>query len=433
MSRILVVATTEFLTLVKTKAFIIGILMLPVMLALSFGFQIFAARHADLDDYKFGVIDHTGTLFSVIADAAKVHNEKMGTGGARTGPYFLPTQIDASEGTDLSGARADLSARVRKKELFGFVEIPASVLDVTQTDPDQIDYFTETPSYDSLPSWLNQVLQKEITGRRFATASVDRNLVAQLTRPARVTTLGLVERKADGTVSQAKRVNEIATFALPFGMMYLLFIALMSSAAPLLTAVIEEKMSRISEVLISSITPTQLMLGKLVGVAGVAVLLALIYLGGGLYALLQSGQFELVQPSLIAWFVVFLLCAVLMFGSVFVAIGAACSDLKDSQSMMQPVMVFMLLPMFMSAIVMRQPNSMISVAASLFPTASPFLMLIRLAMSPPPPMWQVALSVVLTLGTTALFIWAAARIFRVGLLMQGKPPNLPELMKWIRA
>jgi len=140
-----------------------------------------------------------------------------------------------------------------------------------------------------------------------------------------------------------------------------------------------------------------------------------------------------VQPALLAWFVVFLLCAVLMFGSVFVAIGAACSDLKDSQSMMQPVMVFLLLPMFASAIVLRQPNSMVSVAASLFPTASPFLMLIRLAMSPPPPIWQVALSVVLTLTTTAVFIWAAARIFRIGLLMQGKPPNLPELLKWIRA
>ncbi len=201
-----------------------------------------------------------------------------------------------------------------------------------------------------------------------------------------------MERKADGTVSEAKRVNQLATFAVPFGMMYLLFIALMSSAPQLLTAVIEEKMSRISEVLISSITPTQLMLGKLLGVAGVAALLALIYLGGGVYALLQTGQFELVQPALLAWFVVFLLCAVLMFGSVFVAIGAACSDLKDSQSMMQPIMVFMLLPMFASAIVLRQPNSTLSVMASLFPTATPFLMLIRLAMTPPPPMWQVALS-----------------------------------------
>jgi ABC-2 type transport system permease protein len=432
MSRILVVATTEFLTLVKTKAFIISILMLPLMLGISAAFNIFAAKHADLDDYRFVVIDHTGTLYPTIAKAAEEHNQKSGTSDARTGPYFEPTALEPGN-RPVADVKADLSAQVRKRQLFAFVEIPASVLDVTGTQPDQIDYYTETPSYDALPDWLNQVLQKEITSRRFVTASVDRNLVTQLTRPARVTTLGLVERKSDGTVSEARRANPIATFALPFGMMYLLFIALMSSAPQLLTAVIEEKMSRISEVLISSITPTQLMLGKLLGVGAVAALLALIYIGGATYGLMSMGQSELVQGPLFVWFVVYLLCAVLMFGSVFVAIGAACSDLKDSQSMMQPVMVFMLLPMFASAIVLRQPSSTVSVVASLFPTASPFLMLIRLAMTPPPPMWQVGLSVFLTLGTTALFIWAAARIFRIGLLMQGKPPNLPELLKWIRA
>jgi ABC-2 type transport system permease protein len=432
MSRILVVATTEFLTLVKTKAFIIGILMLPLMLGLSFGFQIFAARHADVEDHGFAVIDQTGVLYPTIVQAAEEHNKKSGAGKERTGPYFVPSEVELN-GREVADVKADLSSRVRKKDLFAFIEIPAKVLDVSGTTADQIDYYTETPSYDALPDWLNQVLQKEITGRRFAAASVDRSLVTQLTRPARVTTLGLVERKADGSVTEAKRTNPIATFALPFGMMYLLFIALMSSAPQLLTAVIEEKMSRISEVLISSITPTQLLLGKLLGVAAVAALLALIYLGGGVYALMQAGQYELVQPALLGWFVVYLLCAVLMFGSVFIAIGAACSDLKDSQTMLQPFMMLMLLPMFASVIVLRQPNSMVSVLASLFPTGSPFLMLIRLAMSPPPPMWQVALSVVLTLSTTALFIWAAARIFRIGLLMQGKPPNLPELLKWIRA
>ena len=101
--------------------------------------------------------------------------------------------------------------------------------------------------------------------------------------------------------------------------------------------------------------------------------------------------------------------------------------------MMQPVMLILLLPMFASPIILRQPGSTISVVASLFPTATPFLMLIRLAMSPPPPLWQVGLSVALTLATTVLFVWAAGKIFRVGLLMQVKPPNLPELLRWIRA
>src|SRR5215472_7564265 len=115
MSRILVVATTEFLTLVKTKAFIIGILMLPLMLGLSFGFQIFAARHADVDDHTFAVIDHTGALYPAIAQAAEEHNQKSGVGQDRTGPYFLPTQIDLG-GRDVGEVKAELSARVRHKD-----------------------------------------------------------------------------------------------------------------------------------------------------------------------------------------------------------------------------------------------------------------------------------------------------------------------------
>jgi ABC-type Na+ efflux pump permease subunit len=215
-------------------------------------------------------------------------------------------------------------------------------------------------------------------------------------------------------------------------MMYLLFMAVMTSAPQLLTAVIEEKMSRVSEVLIASIPPVQLMAGKLLGVAGVSVALACLYLGGGIYAAVTTGNFELVRPVLIGWAFVFLVCAVLIFGSLFIAIGSACSDLKDSQAMMQPVMLFLALPVLMSTVVLRAPNSPLAVGLSLFPPATPFLMLVRLALTPAPPLWQVALSLVLTAGTAVLFVWAASKIFRVGLLMQGKPPNLPELLRWIR-
>jgi ABC-2 type transport system permease protein len=430
MSRIVVVATSEFLALVKGKAFIIGILMMPVLIGISIAFQVFAARNGDVEDHKFVVVDRTGVLYETIAKAAADHNEKQGPADARTGPHFLPERIDPAGRSD-ADIKAELSDRVRKRDLFAFVEIPASVLDVTSTTADQVNYYTETPSYDTLPDWLGSTLQREVTARRFTAASVDPALVSKLTRTARVTTLGLVERKTDGTVSEAKRENPLVTFVLPFGLMYLLFIALMSSAPQLLTAVVEEKMSRISEVLISSVTPFQLMAGKLIGVAAVAVLLALVYFGGGVYAAASAGMWDLIRPALMAWFVVFLVLAVLIFGSLFIAIGAACSDLKDSQSMMQPVMIFLLLPLFAAPVVLRSPGSTLSIVLSMFPTATPFLMLVRLAMTPPPPMWQVLVSVVLTLATAAFFVWAAGKIFRIGLLMQGKPPNLPELMRWI--
>jgi ABC-2 type transport system permease protein len=431
MNRILIVATSEFLALVKTKFFIIGLLMMPVMVGVSIGFQVFAAKRVDREDRKFAVIDRTGAFYQGIAAAADEHNRKVGSGATATGPTFSPSEIDLG-GRSIDAVKLDLSNQVKAKDLFAFVVIPAGVVDA-DAKAEPIEYYTETPSYETLPSWLDQKLGDAITGQRFAQASIDPKLVAKLTRPVELSKLGLVERAADGSVSHAKKVNDVATFLVPFGLMYLLFIAVMSSAPQLLNAVIEEKMSRISEVLVASVTPFQLMMGKLAGTAVVSVVLALFYLGGGTYALISTGQFDLINPALFAWFILFLLCAVLMFGSIFLAIGAASSDLKDAQGMMQPAMLIVLLPILIAPVIIRAPDSGLAIGASFFPTAAPFLMLIRLAMTPAPPLWQVLLSVVLMLGTACGLVWAAGRIFRVGLLMQGKGATLAEMIRWVKA
>lgn len=432
MNRILIVATSEFLTLVRSKFFILGILLMPVLIGVSIAFQVFAAKRVDTDDHAVAIIDRTGMLYAALSQAADAHNRDAGSGPTQSGPHFLPSETKAGSGST-DELKVDLSDRVRKKELFAFVEIPASIVDLNAAVPGAIEYYTETPSYQALPDWLETTLSREITLRRFAQASVDAGLVAKLTRAARLTTLGLAERTASGAVRQAKKIDELQTFVLPFGLMYLLFIAVMTSAPQLLNAVIEEKMSRISEVLVAAVTPFQLMMGKLVGTSVVAVILALVYFLGGAYALAQAGRLELLQPIVLAWFLVFLLCAVLIYGSIFLSIGAASSDIKDAQGMMQVAMLLVMLPLFMAPVVLRAPDSGLAVGASLFPTATPFLMLIRLSMQPGPPLWQVVLSVVLTLGASALFVWAAGRIFRVGLLMQGKGATLAEMIRWIRA
>jgi ABC-2 type transport system permease protein len=150
-----------------------------------------------------------------------------------------------------------------------------------------------------------------------------------------------------------------------------------------------------------------------------------------MYALGSSGRWDLFNPALIGWFVVFVVCAALLYGSLFLALGSACSDLKDAQSMMQPAMILIMLPYLGSFIVIQNPESSLAVGMSFFPTMTPFTMMLRIAMPPGPPMWQVLVSVVGLVACTALFVWAASRIFRVGILMQGKAPTLPELLKWI--
>jgi ABC-2 type transport system permease protein len=429
MSRILTIAQSEFLTLVKTKAFIIGIFLMPVLMGLFIFFMGYAERHADTEDRGFAVIDHTGALYPAIFTASQTYNKQSGPDEARTGPRFLPEPIDPA-GKSIDDVKVELSDRVRRKSLFAFVEIPAGVIDGGRDVA--VGYYAENTSYERLPDWLRNVLNEEIARVRFDKAGVNQALVTKLTARAPLATYGLVERTAEGKVSEAKEVNELTRVALPMFFIVLMFLSVMTSAQHLLNAVIEEKMSKISEVLLGSVTPFQLLAGKLLGVVGVSLLLALVYFGGGVYAVVSIGRLDLINPWTMGWFVVFMICASLMFGSIFLALGSACSDLKDAQSMLQPAMVLVLAAYLGSFIVMRNPDNALAVGMSFFPTMTPFVMMLRMVMPPGPPMWQVILSIVILMGSTAGLIWAGGRIFRVGLLMQGKAPNLPELVKWIR-
>jgi ABC-2 type transport system permease protein len=217
------------------------------------------------------------------------------------------------------------------------------------------------------------------------------------------------------------------------GMMMILLFSVISSAPQLLNSVIEEKMSRISEVLIGSVTPYELMMGKLLGSAAISVLLAAIYTGGGVVMARYYGYGDAIRPSDLGWLFLFLSMAVFIFGSIFITIGAACSDLKDAQGMMTPAMLFLMLPWMTWFAIINAPESPMSVGLSLFPTATPFLMLLRIAIPPGPPLWQILLSVVLTAITAVAFVYAAGKIFRTGLLMQGKAATLGEMWKWVRA
>jgi ABC-2 type transport system permease protein len=430
MKRILTVAQSEFVTLVKTKAFLIGIFLMPVLMGGFFFFMSYAERHTDVEDRRFAVIDGTGMLYEPLAQAAARRNDDLGKGAVPAGSRFLP-QAATPGAAGPEKLKADLSDQVRDKKLFAFVEIPADILEAGSKST--IRYYSENTAYERLPNWLRTSLNDEIAKRRFDAAGVDRALVSRLTARAELATFGLVERAADGSVVEAKEVDELTTFGLPFFFLILMFMSVMTSGQHLLNAVIEEKMSKISEVLLGSVSPFQLLLGKLLGVVGVALLLTFVYFAGGTYLMVSLGRADIINPALMLWFVVFVTCAALMFGSIFLALGSACSDLKDAQSMLQPAMILVLLAYLGSFIVIRAPDSSLAVGMSFFPTITPFAMMLRIAMPPGPPMWQVVLSVALLLAVTAGIVWAAGRIFRVGLLMQGKAPNLPELMKWIRA
>lgn len=428
-SKTLIVAVTELTTRMRSKAFLISLALMPLIVALAFGVQKFTHDNVDTKDRRFVVVDRTGELYSAIARAAEQSNAAAFQSGAQRAPRYLPSQT--SFGPDDERARAALSDQVRKEQIYAFVEIPADV--VTGPDATPLKYYSNHPADQSMPTWIAAVVNREVLNLRFRDVAIDRALVSRLTKRVEVSELGLLERDQTGAIKAASKVDKVRTMAIPAGMMMILLFSVMSGAPQLLNTVIEEKMSRISEVLIGSVTPFELMLGKLLGAGAVSFLLALVYVVVGVLAARHYGYADAIGARELAWFTTFLALAVLMYGSIFVSIGAACSDIKDAQAMMGPAMMFMMLPWMTWFAVLNAPESPLSIGLSLLPTATPFLMLLRIALPPAPPIWQVALGLVLTTATSVGLAYAAGKIFRTGLLMQGKGATLAEMWRWVRA
>ena len=427
------VALFEYRNAVQSKAFIVGVVMMPVLMGGALLVQALVKDKTDLSDRRLAVVDRSGQLFDVIARAVEVRNAgeifDAETPEKQVRPKFLVENVNPSVGEgriDLS-----LSERVRAEELFAFIDIGADVFDADATANAEISYHTQTPTFRELPRWLDDVINEEIRRARFERSGLDRSLVEKIHRSVPVQRLGLVDVDAGGEVQEAERENELATFGIPAGAMFLLFMMVMMSAPALLNSVLEEKMQKISEVLVASVTPFQLMMGKLLGTVFVSLTLSILYLGAIGVLLWRFDALHMVPVEIWFWFLLFQLLALLIFGSIFIAIGAACSEIRDAQSLMMPAMMLVMIPMFCWFIVLESPSSPFSRVVSLLPPATPLLMMLRIAIPPGPPWWEVLLGVVLTTAFAILCIAIAGKIFRIGILSQGQTPSLAKLAKWV--
>lgn len=433
MRKAFTIAWSEFSTALMSKAFLIGLLLIPSIMAGSIFFQRTVGQRSDREDRAFAVIDQTGEIWPVISLAAEAWNSRQGgeNGQPQTGPRFRPTEIKL-EGKPIEQVRLELSERIARRELFAFVEIPANAT-AAGDQKLTIRYHSDHPSYNTLPTWLDTAINAGIAAHKLSAAGVDISLLKTLQVKVPFDRLGLLQRQADGQVREAEVVDRVKTLAIPAVLMIMMFMVMMSASSPLLNSVMEEKMTRISEVLLGSVTPFELMLGKLLGSLMVSITLAIVYMAVGFAAASYWGYANALPPTIVGWFILYLVTAILMFGAAFMAIGAACTDPKDAQGMMTPVMLLFMSPMFVWTAVLQAPDSLFSTVASLIPICTPLLMLLRLTLQPGPPFWQVALSVVLTVTTALALVWAAGKVFRTGILMQGKSATFGEMIRWVRA
>ncbi len=233
---------------------------------------------------------------------------------------------------------------------------------------------------------------------------------------------------ADGTAS----INEVTKLIVPAAFMFLLWISVFSSGQYLLMSTIEEKSSRVMEVILSAVSPMQLMCGKIIGKGAVGVLILALYSGVGITALIFFAVAELVPWQNLVYLGVYFALAYAVIACFMAAVGAAVNDINEAQTLMGPIMLILVIPMMLWLPILRNPNSTFAEVCSFVPMINPFVMVLRLCGSEPIPFWQVPASIAVGMATVLFMAWASAKIFRIGVLMYGKPPNFATLVRWVR-
>jgi len=441
MRNLLTIAKREYLATVRSKAFIIGLIVAPVFMGGSIIAMTLLQDKVDTSDRKIVVIDSTGRIADDLIRQAEKRNtdEIYDKEGKKKKPAYLFEKLNPIP-ENISQVRLELSDKVRDGSLYGFLDIGQDILNPVTGDANdstsddsmksKAAFYSKNPALDDLRGWIRGALNDRIRQIHLLELGIDLSQADTIFKWHGVEGMELVQMDESGTIEKAKKANEIASIATPALTMLFLFMLVMMGAIPLLNSVMEEKNQHIAETLLSSVTPFEFMFGKVLGGVGVSLTGTAFYLTGAILMLGNLGMAGFVPLALIPWFVIYLVLAILMMGSIMAAIGSACNDVKESQNLTMPAMLPIMVPMFVMMPVIKEPLSGFATILSLVPPFTPLLMMLRQSVPGGVPMWQPLAGLVGLVLFTLFTIWVGSRIFRVGILIKGKTPNIATLIRW---
>ncbi|MBN8644782.1 MAG: ABC transporter permease [Planctomycetes bacterium] len=466
MNRTFIVAIREYIATVATKGFMLGVLLPPViMLAVFPLMQVLMNQKSPKVTGTIAVIDHSGVVAPKLAKAfepdaqrerqkAKIERRKQAMGSVNVPVAGLdPEQMRKQQEAAVEMMTVESDIRLEPLPPTSDVEkekeaILASVgreKDLDGTDkrlallvvPAEAVKGGADGKYTPYQSFVAPKLDAEVQGdieREARRAIIDARLEGANFDSKQIRTLmAEPEAKSVAVTKDGDRgTNRMAAIFVPMGFMMLLWISVFTAGQYLLTSLIEEKSSRVMELLLSAVSPLQLMVGKIVGQLGVGLTILGLYAGAGLATLIVFKQAHLLDPVMLGYLAIYFIIAFFTVAALMAAIGSAVSDIREAQSLMAPVMIVLMVPMMLWLPIQRNPNSIFAQVCSFLPPLSPFAMILRLSGSEKVPFWQVPASIAVGIGSVVVLCWAAAKIFRVGVLMYGKPPSLLGLIKWIK-
>ncbi|MBM3999465.1 MAG: ABC transporter permease [Planctomycetes bacterium] len=434
----LIIARREYFSLVATKGFLIGLVIMPVMMMGGIVIARFVEKQTDVGTRTIAVVDGTDWLFDALKSSAEARNAALvdpETGKPSAASYAL-TRISGPAPDD--AARLALSDEVRAKKYHAFLEIPpaiASGLQPPTGDPSSaprvsISYYAENAALSDVRDWFERTIGTLVTGRRFQEAGVAPRVVQWANAAPPVVPVSLLTRTPDGSIQAAEPVDRLTAIFLPMGVMMLMFMTVFMSAQPALETALEEKQFRIADVLLGTANAFEIMLGKLLGGVAGSITILVVYLCVGFLAARHFDVVDRIPFHILPMFLVFQILAVMFVSSIFMAIGASSNSLKEAQGLLMPVWLLIMVPFFTWMNVVREPTGSLAMGLSFFPPSAPMIMALRLAAMGEVPVWEVALSIAIVLAATYLCVVAAARVFRIAMLSQGNTPTFAQLIRW---
>ncbi len=453
MKKILLVAIREFTATVFTRAFILGLMLTPAIGAIGATLVPRLMTRTVRVQGRIAVIDPTGAVGGELADALSAERiTSRRTDQARQVLIQAPESIRQAAGSD-DGARAarfalgsvpeftivqrarDADPQAERAWLTDEQATPRH-LALIVIHPDAVragaggygnyDLYVPPNVDDRVEGEIYQGLREAIISARIKAQALDRAAIDRMVRVARVKSI---------TVTRNDQRQTVAGFnmLLPGAFAILLFIGVMTGGQALLTSTVEEKSSRVIEILLSAVSPMELLAGKLLGQMAVSLLALAFYVALGMALLVSFAMFGLFNPWLLVYLLIFFLIAYFVVGAMMLTVGSVVNDMREAQSMMMPVMLLVMAPWLFWLPISRDPNSTFSTVVSFVPPVNTFAMLLRMASNTPPPWWQVWTSIAIGIASVVAVLWCAAKVFRIGLLMYGKPPDFATMVRWVRA
>lgn len=429
MRNMYLIARREYLERIRTRAFAVMTILVPLLMI---GFTVvptlLASRPAGTKHIAV-VSSDVETAQLIQQKIEKVHqqdaeqreeSQKEPVERDRRMPQAPSYQVDCD--TDTSAAhRAALTSKVKEQQLDAFIWAPADALKARQVDYVARDTAILVDKY-QIQDAIDEARQQLLLQKK----GLSEAEIQDFNKP--------VKLEVQGTSGGAPK-NERASLVSLLLLIMILYVSVLLYGINVMNAVLEEKTSRVMEVMLASASPTDLMAGKIFGVGAVGLtqigiwVLAGVLFSGGLAAGAALKNF--ISPGAVVFFAVFFVLGYGLYSTLYAAIGALVNSQQEGQQLQQLVALPLALSIILILSVVQSPNSATAVAVSIFPLTAPLMMFARIALGTPP-WWQIAACIALLLATIYVLVLICGRIYRVGILMYGKRPTLPEIMKWLK-